>query len=148
MSRLGGRERATKCEVDAKAGTLRLELSNGESVAVPLGVLESSPSGLVDIAGHDANRRHARGRTGAIPLDFARLRLADYGYSVEETGGDFDCGVDTIVMEHDFLFRPETFERDWANIIREMESCEAGRARVREMRERLAKMLPPERGLA
>lgn len=122
----GRRDVALEATVDMDGRTLRLGLANGETVELPLSAIVESPSGLVMMS--------ARAKA-----DFSKPRLDEYGIGVS-FGPRFDCGIDTLVMEYDFLNDPEGFEDRWHEpVLRHIEAHDRDGRIMGEMRERLAR---------
>lgn len=121
----GRRDQAWMGAVDLKKQTLWLALGNKETISVPFSVITDSPSGLCMTA------------KDAKP-NFELFDIADWGWGLL-FGRDFDCGVDTTVMEYDFLTAPGKFEARWEKTLREIgNNGKVGHQAMSNFRERLA----------
>lgn len=75
--------------LDTMERTLSLRLASGEKIIVPLSIFSRSPSGLCSIG------------VNSPKPNFRRFKIIDWGWAV--AFGDFESGIDSIVIEYDFL---------------------------------------------
>jgi len=115
---------ALEATVDLDGRTLEVRLANGETVKLPLSAVLESPSGLVMMSSR-------------AKVDFSKPRLDEYGVGIS-FGMNFDCGIDTLVMECDFLNDPDGFEERWYEpVLRHIEVYDRNGRIMEDMRERL-----------